>query len=206
MKENIERHREDTYFDGVHIALQPRFKTSEVSGDEWRFSWRVWLVRKGVMLTELEYGHGSDGTRDLERVLMWVAASLAKQRTDEEVANYHLATDGKCANPGCTKEGVVLYKRIKHGCGHCGHREPCTHSWEHHIRFCMDHAIRGDASLDDSDDNYEQIDGPPVREAMVPPGMVSPAAGPFTVTVDSIEDIPDAVEEIRRHVTGEKDD
>ena len=200
LKANHERHHDDAAYDEVRMWIQPRFKTSEMSGDEWRFSWIVQIARKGHIIREFHFGHSGQGVDSLRDALVWTTARLSSEHTPEEVERWK-AVDALelCDNAACSNQAQVKFKRVRHGCGRCGHTEPCSHSWDHFSRWCLEHAIRGDASLDDSDDNYEQIDGPPLREARVSDDMISPATRVNVhTTLDTIgEDVAAAIDKFR---------
>ena len=43
-------HPDDEIYDEIHITCQERYKTSGLSGDEWRFGWRVEFKFKGQVV------------------------------------------------------------------------------------------------------------------------------------------------------------
>lgn len=43
---------DDEFYDEIRITTVPRFKTSELSGDEWRVSTHVVVLRKGRVVAE----------------------------------------------------------------------------------------------------------------------------------------------------------
>ena len=43
-------HHDDEWYDEIRVTTVPRFKTSGLSGDEWRRSAKVTFLRKGIVL------------------------------------------------------------------------------------------------------------------------------------------------------------
>jgi len=54
-KPSYKRHEDDDWIDEIKIVTVPRYKTSGMSGDEWRFSARVQLWRKGHLMFERSF-------------------------------------------------------------------------------------------------------------------------------------------------------
>lgn len=158
----------DPFVDQVVIKTEPRFKTSHLSGNEWRFSYRVLLYRKGKIIHDEEYCSMDNAMR-----------SLAMRRPYNRITPKRTAYfETRCMNPGCTKKATVKYKLVKQGCSHCGHvrdRAALKYCTQRFRQFCKAHAHRGDASLDDSMDNYAIESGTPSTEDDVPAEVVSKA-------------------------------
>lgn len=135
---------EDEWYDEVHITTVPRFKTSELSGDEWRYSIHVELLRKGRVMAE----------RDWNR-LEWALAGLQgwMLKLGDKGVEVH-ATDDLCMQPGCSKPYTVEYRMTRRGCGHCGNIHRYAGD-DYRRRFCDKHKRRGDSDLDDMDLIYE---------------------------------------------------
>ena len=154
----------DEWFDEVRIVTVPRFKTSGLSGNEWRTSVIVQLLRKGVVLYEKR-------VRDVQAAAAWLPWGLL---TVGEVEDVGLPNGAYyCAQPGCP-EPVDTFYRIKQLYGREG--EPVDMLKRGHWRgFCTRHSERGDSSMEDADGNYEYMagkrpargtaDGPDAREA-----------------------------------------
>lgn len=145
---HYKRHHDDEWFDEVHIECVERWKESELSGDEWRFSYEVTVSRKGQVLIRRGFSKLVWAIQHLPAIL---AANMAPCGNDDdkkfEDLNY-------CAQPGCRNEGSIVYQLKKEYCssGHASdpHRPV-------YIRFCLDHKRRGDCGLEDADNNYEQV-------------------------------------------------
>lgn len=132
-------------FDEIRIVTVPRYKTSGLSGDEWRIHAAVQFYRKGQLIFE-------EGCRDTK-----TAAGLL-------YAFYvHACDDGKgyfggdgitCDQEGCYAPVTVRYRRIFSYCER-GHKADVSEvSLYRH--FCDKHKQRGDCGLDDADSNYVQ--------------------------------------------------
>ena len=160
---------DDEGVDQIVIDMVPRFKTSGLSGDEWRVSARVRFFRNGEVVhedhrTKLNYA---------VTLLPGMLLALPEQvdvplfRPDPEV----------CFQPGCSEPAISTYLLKKDYCvggGNCG-QETKMH-WPEYRRFCERHLRRGDCSLDDADENYEVLDGPGPDDRLVDPTDQSPSA------------------------------
>lgn len=135
-------------FDEVRIVTVPRFKQSGLSGDEWRISAKVTFYRKGNAVHE-------ESMRDVEtacNLLGWLHIKAC------ETGHSLGGDDSHCDQEGCSELATVTYRKVKDGCGRCGHVKPTSSGLGGGVtirRFCERHRRRGDSSLDDSDDNYE---------------------------------------------------
>lgn len=64
------RHDDDEWIDEVRIVTVPRWKESELSGDEWRFSTRIELYRKGHLLARSGSGRLRNAVAILPSLLL----------------------------------------------------------------------------------------------------------------------------------------
>jgi hypothetical protein len=139
-------------FDEISITTVPRFKTSGLSGDQWRISAKIEMKRKGKTLVEEHY-------RDVETALKFVQYLWCKA-ADEALGYYCGGEDGKCDQEGCSEEATVKYRVKKEYCNRPYTCQPKEHDKEVVLRqFCGRHAQRGDCAFDDADDNYVLIEG-----------------------------------------------
>lgn len=144
-------------FDEIRIRTVPRFKTSEVSGDEWRIAAVVELRRKGRTVH-------CETRRNIE-----VAAAHLSSIIDEAIDDgkaFYAGMEGICDQEGCLENATVVYRRKMAVCCQCGSSKPDECGFKNRVErsiraFCQRHAVRGNASLDDRDDNYELIAGDP---------------------------------------------
>jgi hypothetical protein len=129
-------------FDEVRIITVPRYKTSGLSGDEWRISASIQLFRKGKLIHER-------GVRNVEMGCVFAAATYYEAQ-DNGLA--YFAGDGvTCDQEGCNAAADVRYRLIYQYCRD-GHRsDPSRPTYRH---FCERHKRRGDCALEDSDVNY----------------------------------------------------
>ncbi len=154
-----QRHPDDVRFDRIEVRLVERWKTSGLSGDEWRFSTVVELHRRGRMLYRYE-------SRDQDFALLHLARLpyLAPATFEDEGWEPVWREDGKgdpwgsraewrhCAQPGCKLPAVVRYPVLRHyddTCSMSRAAEPGDFR-----EFCRLHARRGDCALDDGTTNY----------------------------------------------------
>jgi hypothetical protein len=142
------------YYDEVRIVTVPRWKESELSGDEWRISARVDFMLKGVIVdsvraTTVDYA---------ARFLPW---TIVKARED---GVGQPSTDAFCDQESCTNTPTTFYK-LKAEYDSAGHKTELPRSWDHpetvyFRKFCAFHKRRGDCGLDDADANYVEIERP----------------------------------------------
>jgi len=186
-----ERHDDDEYVDEIVIRTVPRWKTSGMSGDEWRVSGRVTIKRKGHTILETSFQKIGSAVAMLPGLLL----TLLEQ---DQVTRLPDAVDhALCFQPGCDKPAVSIY-RLKYdycqrGQKHDVHRDT-------RLAFCQAHLQRGDCGLKDADDNYEVVSGPGPQAADFTGAIVSESQR-VEVRVDSVEDIPDAVSAVLKDRT-----
>ncbi len=136
-------------FDEVRIVTVPRYKMSGMSGDEWRISATIQLLRKGRVVAE-------KGMRNVE-----TCAQALPYFILESIDNGlgYFAGEGEfCDQEGCQDTATVTYRKKADFCRE-GHQSATF--WQSIRRFCAKHSKRGDCGLDDADSNYELIDGKP---------------------------------------------
>lgn len=134
-------------FDEIRIKTVPRYKESELSGDEWRISALVEFVRKGKVLHTESYG-------TIEYAAKYLPVALDRA---SEKSGYRAGEEDYCDQEGCSDRGVVAYK-IKDEYCRGGHKEEKIEGINPRYRmFCERHRSRGDCGLEDADCNYEEI-------------------------------------------------
>lgn len=147
-------HRNQEVFDRITIEKSPRWKESELSGDEWRFSAVVVFYLKGVEIHRQSF-------MDIETAAAWLPAILRGGLQDADTVwdARQMALAGKCDNPGCDQPAAYIHHLKKRYIGNEAVERP-VHDWGEHRRFCKRHKHRGDCGLDDADANYdvEEID------------------------------------------------
>jgi hypothetical protein len=150
MNPYLERLPGDEWHDEIHITTVPRFKTSGLSGDEWRTSAHLEIRRKGILVFERDY----HTIRDAAAHLPWVLMTYAEEGVNPKL------TEGTCMQPGCNAPATTRYRKLLDGCGQCGsERDATKFGTEKHREFCARHARRGNSNLDDMDERYETISG-----------------------------------------------
>lgn len=140
-------------FDEITIKTIPRYKTSGLSGDEWRISALVEFKRKGIVKATKTYSNVDIAARFLGKDIITVG---------EDGAQFFGGEGDFCDQEGCSKNGTVMLKKKKEYCRH-GHES--DHAFETYRLFCEDHKTRGDCGLDDADRNYEILESQPPRKA-----------------------------------------
>jgi hypothetical protein len=163
-------------FDEIRIRIVPRFKTSGLSGDEWRHHAQTDFLFKGKVV-------GSAGWRNIETAVMALGQDLLRAG-DSGIPDEVIALEKtKCDQPSCQNDAVGRFE-IKHAFGDRGEDIVQSDYYRYFRQFCRVHIERGDCSREDSDDNYIPLDG-------VGPGdstntQESPAAT-VVVRLDAVE-------------------
>jgi hypothetical protein len=137
-------------FDEIRIRVVPRFKSSGLSGSEWRTSAVIEFYRKGKIVH-------SDGVGTMEAACGML---YAKQIEAIEVhGKGYFAGDGiHCDQEGCPEPATHVFKIKQEYCvggGNCGAKKESY--GDRHRCFCDKHKHRGDQDLEDNDDNYELV-------------------------------------------------
>lgn len=205
-RESHHRHHEHEIFDKVVIRLQERWKTSGLSGDEWRFSTVTELWSKGYLIAEGGYGN------DIERAIAlapWFIVQVLEgmSRDDEHERNLqlkHKREEQLCDQPGCPNPWTVKLrlKRVTASNGYFLHPEEYE-GWVNFRRFCEKHEHRGDCSREDADSNYEVIErreAPPL--GILPDGSPRPPRAEFAPVVEMLRGLVRAAEIIEQHDGG----
>lgn len=152
---SLVRHHDDEWIDEVRIVTVPRWKESELSGDEWRFSTGIELYRKGHLLARSGAGQMKAAVALLPSLLLgWGGGSHIGGRF-EEVERPPEFWDDFCSNPGCPEQATIEFRMRHHYCDE-GHAHDTEWRVEH-ARFCDRHKHRGDCSFRDADANYEVV-------------------------------------------------
>jgi len=133
-------------FDEIRIVTIPRFKESELSGDEWRISARIEFMRNGVIV------HTS-GARDVETASGMLYGEL--MRTFDDAKGWFAGDGIHCDQEGCSAMATRQYQKVKHF-EHGYERQSFSKEFRH---LCGRHSTRGNCSMDDCDANYVEVNG-----------------------------------------------
>jgi hypothetical protein len=139
-------------FDKITMEVVPRYKTSYMSGDEWRTSISIRFFFKGEEVAVA-------GARDMQAALLLLGRYWVEHQEPIPTRVIEIE-EKKCSQPGCSSDAVARLevKRLTADDGHW--LDPSEFaSFRHFRRFCARHVRRGDCSREDSDDNYMPMDG-----------------------------------------------
>jgi hypothetical protein len=194
---SFKRHEDDDWIDEVKISTVPRYKTSGLSGDEWRFSARVQFFRKGVLMFERSFSklhYAVDFLPAMQHELS------DKGFFDKDANGEPVDFDKFCFNPGCKADGVVEYELIDEYIPRHGIKE-AKHSSRGSVRrrFCEEHARRGDCGLEDSDRNYVLISAPPGWKGNADLGAkkAESLSARLSVPIHSLDELPAAIQKAK---------
>lgn len=136
-------------FDRVEISTVPRYKTSGLSGDEWRISASIKFYRKGVLVHELATRNVASACHHL---------GWHHDHAVDEGKGYFAGEATTCDQEGCAEPATVWYRKTADYCREGHKAEP---HWPTYRQFCERHKTRGDCALDDADRNYTLMAGKP---------------------------------------------
>lgn len=138
-------------FDEIRLVTNPRYKTSGLSGDEWRISVSIQFFRKGRMIHEDFCGH------DMSKAVQFVAWKYTEACDNGKA--FFAGEEDFCDQEGCNNKATVKYRLKKKYCagwGCCGQEMSSQEIYKNDYRmFCDRHKKRGDCSIEDCDANYE---------------------------------------------------
>lgn len=139
-------------FDRIELVVVPRFKTSELSGDEWRQSVIARCYFKGEMV------HECGGWHTMRAALELLPGALAEATCPIPMRVIAIEAE-TCDQPSCQApaRGRHVIKRQFSERGEL--LDPSDIYSTAYRKFCVAHADRGDCSREDCDANYERTDG-----------------------------------------------
>lgn len=129
-------------FDKIVIETVPRYKTSGMSGDEWRISATAKFYRKGKMVHE-------QGCSDVQHAA-YLVGSWHMHACDNAIG-YFAGERDICDQEGCEEKATVKLVKRFDWCRDGHKSEKPSNAYR---LFCDEHKRRGDCGLDDADTNY----------------------------------------------------
>jgi hypothetical protein len=138
-------------FDEISLRIIPRYKTSGLSGDEWRQHVQIEFKHKGEVVF-------SAGAGDMQSAYMMLGHHMLEQACPIPDRVIEIERDA-CDQPSCKEKAVGRYM-LKRLTADNGEFLDMKEQYSTYYRqFCKKHARRGDCSREDADDNYEPLDG-----------------------------------------------
>jgi hypothetical protein len=150
--ERLWHKRDDDFeaFDKITLEVVPRYKTSGLSGDEWRTSVVATFWFKGEKIHEHSW-------TSMRYAIMLLAHEWVTQQEPIPERVIELE-EPKCDQPGCAVDAVARFV-IKRETSDSGEWLDTSQSSARYFRkFCKRHVQRGDCSREDCDENYEPLD------------------------------------------------
>ncbi len=136
-------------YDQVVLTVVPRYKTSELSGDEWRTSVLVAFMFKGKVIKQDTYSKIETAVLCLGRMLI----------NDEGLGKEYLKIEeATCDQPGCANPAVARLEIGKLVAEDGSWLDPKEKYGRYYRKFCTEHIKRGDCDREDCDDNYTPLD------------------------------------------------
>ena len=142
-------HPDDRTFDRVTIELQDRWKESELSGSEWRFSYVLTLWRKGKAI----YTKVFSSMEDAAAYLPWALRTWAEDADIYTVESMDRLDHVTCCHPGCKNDAKWRADLVTQFTN-TGQLLALSEVLPAYRLFCDRHKDRGDCGRDDANDNY----------------------------------------------------
>lgn len=139
-------------FDEIRLKVVPRYKTSGLSGDEWRQHVQVEFLFKGEVVHE-------EGWRDMRTALAFLPSEWHKATCPIPQRVIAMEEAGRCDQPGCAAQAVGRFMLKRETSERGDWLDPAHVYGRKYRQFCKRHLRRGDCSREDCDDNYEPMDG-----------------------------------------------
>jgi hypothetical protein len=175
-------------FDRIELQVVPRYKTSGMSGDEWRQHVAVKFFFKGECVHET-------GANSMQNALMLLPSEWVRAQEPIPSRIIEMEYSGLCDQPSCPNQAEGRFKIKRETADNGSWLDP--EEWRYHEsyrQFCKRHIKRGDCSREDADDNYEPLDGVGPDAST---NFIESPAGQVVVQVDSLDQIPEAIEAAR---------
>ena len=182
-------HRDDDFVDEIRIVIRERYKTSGLSGDEWRFHRVIQLFRKGALMHEDAY---NGDFASVASYLPWKLVEWREQGGSVEI----FRREDLCFQPGCQEKAVSEYEIIEQF-GPQGQRlHPDENGFfSKRRRFCVRHLRRGDCDREDCDANYRVISGPGPDETDWTGAQIRESAR-VDLALNSFDELPAAINDL----------
>jgi hypothetical protein len=154
-------HHDDERFDHVTIEQVERYKTSGLSGNEWRFSTIMKLWWKGIVIASRGVGGLEHAMRILDHWVNYMQEHMMFEHDEDHEWRIHWPEDPIrvefCFQPGCCEKAVNTYrlKKVYTRDGTCEKKLLGSY----YVRYCNKHSRRGNSHMTDNDDNMVLVDG-----------------------------------------------
>ena len=138
-------------WDEVSITTVPRYKTSGISGDEWRTSAKIEIKWKGHVLFEKIMLNVDIASRWL--VMALIDDDLRFEMCEAKDRIMNAGYSSPCGQPGCSDESLFGPYTMKNEYLDDGSLVPPGLRSSEKVYFCGAHRRRGDCDREDSDGN-----------------------------------------------------
>lgn len=167
--------------DRIELVIVPRYKTSGLSGDEWRTGVAVRFFFKGEKVHEDFFTSMDAALLRLQTVHSDAACPIPNRVLEIERS--------KCDQPSCCNDAVGRFLLKRETSRNGDYLDPKEQYFAKYRQFCKQHLRRGDCSREDADSNYTPMDGwspeqssnviesPSVFGGVVELGIDTPARG-----------------------------
>ena len=136
-------------YDEIRISVEPRYKTSGLSGDEWRTNAVIQFCFKGETFR-------AETAKDIGAAVLVLGYHLI---TGEGLPKEYIELERQtCDQKGCTNPAVgrLELKRLTATDG--SYLDPLDNTMRYYRQFCAEHIKRGDCDREDADENYKPLD------------------------------------------------
>lgn len=138
-------------FDEISLRVVPRYKTSGLSGDEWRTGVAIEYKFKGEVVAENWF-------TSMQTAILFLGADWVKKQEPIPDRVIEMEQQGYCSQPSCRSADTQKF-RVKKLTSDRGEYLDLNHKapFVYYRQFCNRHRRRGDCSREDCDSNYEKM-------------------------------------------------
>lgn len=150
------RHRHFEPYDRIELDVVPRFKSSGLSGDEWRTSVRVRFYFKGEVVHTTSF-------HNMQIALAMLPAEHIRQCEPIKERVIELEQhERRCDQPGCSAPSFAAF-RVRRLFSPGGDLLDASEQLPEPkiMWFCLEHMERGNADREDCEKNLERVEFPP---------------------------------------------
>lgn len=157
-----QRHPDDRFFDAFDVRTVERWKSSGLSGSQWRFAVEVELKRKGRVMFRQSFGSFTYAAAAAAAAIQLSPVELDMSKEWEKVTDDNPDLEvGMCCQPGCSERSVVWLRMKQEFNKSCSLSRKLGKDEFWYREFCKKHKNRGDQGLDDGPTNYIKLSEPP---------------------------------------------
>ncbi len=145
-----ERPHDFELWDEVRLKAVYRYKSSNLSGSEWRYGVVMEFYFKGQLMKECSW-------RDMETAMKYLPVTYSN---DEPISDEWLKIEKETCDQVACPEKAVNWFALRRKTDRSGHFLEKETDFVYYRKFCEKHSHRGDSDREDCDENMVKITRP----------------------------------------------